>query len=154
MKKTWKDYLFVGLQFLLFGLYAFEFLPIYKFHIIIRYFGLLVAIVGICVMVLSLVQLRKNLTAFPTPTIDAELITSGMYKFSRHPIYTGIILFLFGYGFFQNSISKLILVSMLLLLFYFKTNYEENQLLQKFRDYEGYRKNVNRFFPKIEKTKK
>lgn len=147
MKKTWKDYAFVSMQFFLFGLYAFEFLPVYKFPILVRYLGALVAIIGVFIALVSILQIKKNITAFPTPTAEALLLTDGFYKFSRHPIYTGIILFLFGYGFFHNSISKLILASILVVLFYVKTKYEKEQLVQKFPDYKAYQSKVNRFFP-------
>ena len=147
MKKTWKDYAFVSIQFFLFGIYAFEFLPVYKFPILLRYSGALVAIIGVFIALVAILQIKKNITAFPTPTAEALLVTNGFYKFSRHPIYTGIILFLFGFGFFHNSISKLILASILVVLFYVKTKYEEEQLLQKFLDYKAYQSKVNRFFP-------
>jgi protein-S-isoprenylcysteine O-methyltransferase Ste14 len=149
MKKSWKDYVFVSIQFGLFGLYAFEFLPIYEFPTVLRYLGLVVAAVGISLMLIALLQLGTNFTAYPTPTTDAKLVSSGMYKFSRHPIYSGIILFIFGYGFWDNSNYKLIIAVILVVLFYVKTTYEEQQLLQKFRDYEAYQKKVNRFFPRL-----
>lgn len=147
MKKSWKDYAFVITQFLLLGMYAFEFSPIYVFPAVLRYVGLVLAIAGFIVAVVSLWQIRKSFTAFPTPATAARLITSGMFKFSRHPIYTGIILFLFGYGFFHNSNSKLILAVFLVALFYVKTIYEEEQLVKKFANYSDYKKTVNRFFP-------
>ena len=147
MKKTWKDYAFVSMQFFLFGMYAFEFLPVYKFPILVRYLGALVAIVGVFIALVSILQIKKNITAFPTPTADALLVTNGFYKFSRHPIYAGIILLLFGYGFFHNSISKLILAAILIVLFYIKTTYEEAQLTKKFPNYLDYQNRVNRFFP-------
>ncbi|MCL6462630.1 Protein-S-isoprenylcysteine O-methyltransferase Ste14 [Flavobacterium micromati] len=151
MTKSWKDYLFVSIQFLLFGLYAFDFLPHFELPQIIKYIGLIVSITGFIILALSVLQLNKNLTVFPTPKSDSELITFGMYKFSRHPIYTGLILFTFGYAFYKVSWLKLVISLSLFLLFYFKTNYEEQQLLQKFTDYKEYKKKINRFFPKIKK---
>lgn len=111
----------------------------------------MVAIIGFLISALSVLQLNKNLTVFPTPKTDSELITFGMYKLSRHPIYTGLILFTFGYAFYKVSFLKLVIALILLLLFYFKTNYEEQQLLQKFSDYKEYKKKINRFFPKLKK---
>ncbi|MBE0392833.1 protein-S-isoprenylcysteine O-methyltransferase Ste14 [Flavobacterium sp. 7E] len=151
MMKTWKDYLFVSIQFLLFGLYAFDFLPSFELPQSLKILGLVVAIIGFIISALSVLQLNKNLTVFPTPKTDSELITFGMYKLSRHPIYTGLILFTFGYAFYKVSFLKLVIAFVLLLLFYFKTKYEEQQLLQKFSDYKEYQKKVNRFFPKIKK---
>lgn len=151
MVKSWKDYLFVSIQFLLFGLYAFDFLPPFKIPQLVKYIGLIFSILGFLIAVLSVLQLNKNLTVFPTPKTDSELITFGMYKFSRHPIYTGLILFTFGYAIFKASLFKVLIALVLLLLFYFKTNYEEQKLLQKFPNYKDYKKKVNRFFPKIKK---
>ena len=150
MIKSWKDYLFVSIQFLLFGLYAFDFLLHFELPQAVKYIGLVVAIIGF-IAALSVLQLNKNLTVFPTPKTDSELISFGMYKLSRHPIYTGLILFTFGYAFYKVSFLKLVIALILLLLFYFKTNYEEQQLLEKFSDYKEYKKKVNRFFPKIKK---
>ncbi|WP_430399171.1 methyltransferase family protein [Flavobacterium sp.] len=151
MIKSWKDYLFVSIQFLLFGLYAFDFLPAIKIPQLVKYIGFIFSILGFLIAVLSVLQLNKNLTVFPTPKTDSELITFGMYKFSRHPIYTGLILFTFGYAIFKASLFKVLIALVLLLLFYFKTNYEEQKLLQKFLNYKDYKKKVNRFFPKIKK---
>jgi hypothetical protein len=65
MKKSWKDYAFVSIQFFLFGLYIFEFLPLYEFPVVLRYLGLLVALAGIGIMVSALLQLGKNFTPYP-----------------------------------------------------------------------------------------
>ena len=147
MIKSWKDYLFVSIQFLLFGLYSFDFLPHFELPQSVEYIALVLAIIGFIISALAVLQLNKNLTVFPTPKKDSELITFGMYKLSRHPIYTGIILFTFGYAFYKVSFLKLVIALILLLLFYYKTKYEEQQLLQKFSDYKEYQKKVNRFFP-------
>ena len=151
MIKSWKDYLFVSVQFLLFGLCAFDFSSHFELPQLVKYIGLVVSIVGFIISVLAVLQLNKNLTVFPTPKSDSQLVTFGMYKFSRHPIYTGLILFTFGYAFFKVSLFKLIISSILLLLFYLKTNYEERKLLQKFPEYKKYKKKVNRFCPKFKR---
>jgi protein-S-isoprenylcysteine O-methyltransferase Ste14 len=35
----------------------------------------------------------------------------------------------------------------LIVLFYFKSEYEESQLISKYRDYSEYKNNTGRFFP-------
>lgn len=149
MTKSIKDYLFVGIQFILFGMYAFDFLPQFEFPLLIQYIGFVFSALGFIIAILSVLQLNTNLTVFPTPKLNAELVTFGMYKFSRHPIYTGLILFTFGYAIFKHSFYKLLISSFLLVLFYFKTNYEELQLVKKFPGYSNYKQKVGRFFPKI-----
>lgn len=95
----------------------------------------------------ALFNLDKSLTPFPTPKSNSELITSGLYKYVRHPIYTGILLTVFGYGFYSESVSRLTISVLLLILFYFKTNYEEQKLSQKYPEYGAYKARTGRFIP-------
>lgn len=149
MKPIWKDYLFVFIQFLLFAAYFFDFLPKFKIPTLISYIALLVALLGFLISLFAVFELDKNLTVYPTPKSDSELITHGLYRFSRHPIYSGIILFTIGYAVFRMSFFKLILSILLWIWFFFKSRYEENQLQQKYPNYNDYRKKVGRFFPKF-----
>lgn len=145
-----KDYLFVGVQFMLFGAYVFD-VPLFEVSVpsFFTAVGISIAISGVIVTILALLQLNKNLSPFPTPKSNAELIQTGLYKFIRHPIYTGIILTTFGYGLYSSSLYRIIITIVLVTLFYFKSVYEEKQLLRKFSNYELYIKSTGRFFPKI-----
>ena len=149
MKKTAKDYLFVIVQFLLFGAYAFDFfqpLLIPKFFATL---GMVVAFIGTIIAVLTVFELKTNLTVFPTPTDKAVLLTHGFFRYSRHPIYSGILMFAFGYAVYKYSVYKLLISGLLLIWFYLKSTYEEERLSQKFKNYNEYQKQVGRFFPKI-----
>lgn len=148
MNKTFKDYLFVGIQFLLFVLYVFDFNVRFTTEKLIHYVALLVSVFGLVLMLLAVLQLKYNLTIFPTPKSNGSLVTNGIYRFSRHPIYSGILFLFFGYSIFIGSWYKLVISLALLVLFYFKSRYEEQQLQRKFSSYKTYRKNVGRFFPK------
>jgi protein-S-isoprenylcysteine O-methyltransferase Ste14 len=96
-----------------------------------------------------LLQLNKNISPFPTPKDSASLLRNGLYKFMRHPIYTGIILLFSGYSVYQNSFYKLLVSVVLVILFYLKSNYEEQRLQEKFPDYKRYKSKTGRFFPWI-----
>lgn len=149
MAKNSKDFLFVSIQFLLFAMYLFDFFPKIDIPDFYTYLGLFFAIFGILISIISLANLDKNLTVFPTPKQNSELITNGLYKLSRHPIYTGILFFVFGFAIFWQSYYKLFISVLLLILFYLKTLYEEKQLSKKFPEYVHYQKIVGRFIPKI-----
>lgn len=146
MKKTLKDYLFVGIQFLFFGLYAFDFFPKMDYPKIIANLGIVLAIFGFLIVLIALFELNTNLTVFPTPKNNATLITSGLYRYSRHPIYSGILLFIFGYAIFSFSSYRILIFVCLLIWFYLKSSYEELQLQKKFKNYSEYQKKVGRFF--------
>lgn len=148
MKLNHRDYIYVGIQFFLFFLFVFEFNLRFSIEKFIHYLALALAAFGLILMVLALLQLKYNLTVFPTPKSNGFLVTHGVYRFSRHPIYSGILFLFFGYSIFFGSWYKLIISLALLVLFYFKSQYEEQQLNQKFPEYSSYRKKVGRFFPK------
>ncbi len=149
MKNSTADFVFVGLQILLLAAYVPEFswfcLTIPEKAAIVN---LILAGAGIIIIIISLLQLNKNLTIFPTPRKDGELITSGLFSYMRHPIYSGILITTFFYALYSNSGYRLIIFVLLTILFYFKTEYEERALLKKFPDYESYRASTGRFFPK------
>lgn len=143
---TSKDYLFVGLQFLLFGAYALN-PAVLSFGRpeVIGYPGLLVAIAGVCTGVLALLQLSNSFSPFPTPVAHGQLVTTGMFRLARHPIYTSLLMGAFGYALYSGSGYRLLVGLALLILFYFKSSYEEQLLRRRFPDYADYQKVVGRF---------
>lgn len=148
--KPQKDYWFVGIQLFLFLLYTLDIdlytvkTPTYLVYLSYGLFAL-ATLFGI----LAVLQLNTNLSPFPSPKKGAYLVTSGVFKFSRHPIYTAIIFGGLSYGVIQSSWFKVAIAYLLWLLFYFKSSYEEKLLSQKFPEYADYKTKVGRFFPKL-----
>lgn len=82
---------------------------------------------------------------------DSRLITAGMYKYTRHPIYFFSILFLA----LRPSMTLFYFVSFISITAYFYTGafFEEKKLMRKFgQAYSDYRNNVPMIFP-FRKTK-
>lgn len=146
LKKTTKDYLMVSIQFLLFGLYAFDVLPHFKAPKTLIDMGLILTVFGVLVVLMAVLQLNTSLTIFPTPKSHSTLLSKGVFKYSRHPIYSGILMLTVGNAISQTSYYKLIISGLLVVLFYFKSQYEEQQLAKKFPEYQDYQKKVRRFF--------
>ncbi|MBX9806617.1 MAG: DUF1295 domain-containing protein [Flavobacteriaceae bacterium] len=96
MKVATKDYLFVIIQFILFFVYIFDLNWPMKLSFDMQKAGLWIAILGGLIIILALLQLNKNLSPFPTPKDKSVLLQNGLYKYMRHPIYTGIILLFSG----------------------------------------------------------
>ncbi len=150
MKVPSKDYYLVGLQFFLFFLLVFNgLLGYFKLPVLISYLAWLVAIFGLAMVVLAILQLKNALTAFPTPKAEGELIQSGLFTYVRHPIYTGIILFTYAVGVAMGSWWQVLISTLLLLLFYIKSSYEEGLLQKKYPDYARFKASRGRFFPKV-----
>ncbi len=148
MSKDPKGIAFVVLQGLLFIIYL---IPIFDFTIVcfpeLKYVCFLFILIGLIIILGAILQLRNQLSPFPTPTKNGKLIQNGCYKISRHPIYTGILLMAFFYALYTCSGYRLIVFIALTALFYFKSAYEEKLLSQLFPEYKEYKKKVGRFGP-------
>lgn len=146
---SFKDIAFTGGQFLLFFFYLFDF-HLFEVKQILPDFilGIFTAI-GLALSLMALFQLNTRLSPFPRPKSNSILIKNGVFKYIRHPIYSGLFIGLLAYGIYAHSSSKIIIDILLLVWFYFKSKYEEELLQQKFSDYKEYREQTGRFFPKL-----
>ncbi len=143
-----KDILLVVLQFILFilfisvpsGIAATFFLQLVAF---------LLTVSGIIIVAIALMNLGNNLTPFPTPKKDGTLITSGIYKWIRHPVYTGILLSVFGIALYSLNLPRLIIFMLLCFLFFYKARYEETLLKDQFPEYPNYAGKAGMFLPKF-----
>ena len=76
------------------------------------------------------------------------LVTDGIYKFMRHPQYTGIFLFTLGWILHWPSIITLILWPILVGAYVWLSKYEEKQAIADFGDaYLDYAARTKRFIP-------
>lgn len=148
MKKDSKDIFFVGIQLLLFVCFLFDFEQLeLKFGDNIHLFGSILFVLGMLIVLVAIVQLNRNLSVFPTPKANSTLIVTGLYKYIRHPIYTGILTAGLGFSFYSDSGLRLIVTLLLFILFYFKSKYEEEKLKEIFPEYPDYIKKSGRFIP-------
>jgi protein-S-isoprenylcysteine O-methyltransferase Ste14 len=145
-----KDLVYVTLQFSL--ILGYFFIPRFLAFELPNYFqifALILSIFGLFIITLALIQLNKNLTPFPSPKSNSVLIKEGLYRYVRHPIYTGIMMFIFFYAIYTYHLPRLIFAFILYALFYFKSKYEEVMLINKFSEYKIYQKHTGRFFPHL-----
>jgi len=142
------DFIYVAIQLLLFLAYTYELKTIDISTNYNSFLGGFMLFIGILLTIIALLQLNRQLSPFPTPKNGSELIETGLYKFVRHPIYTGIISTLLGYALLSNSLYKIGISFLLLTLFFFKSKYEEKRLKQFFENYSSYRNKTGRFIPK------
>lgn len=87
-------------------------------------------------------------TANPlTPELATSIVTTGVYRLSRNPMYVGFLLMLAAGGvFLANVLSVLLLPLFVVYLNRFQIIPEENSLLAKFgNDYARYLKSVRRW---------
>ena len=106
-------------------------------------------IVGLAVMVLGATGLGRGLTATPLPNSHAQLRTGGLYRFVRHPIYSGLLLTMAAITVASGSATRLLTLGALVLLLTVKARWEETRLIQRFQGYADYAARTPRFVPRL-----
>lgn len=80
----------------------------------------------------------------------SELVTSGIYRFMRHPQYTGIFLFTLGWLFHWPTVTMLILWPVLISAYVWLAIREERAVAEQFgEEYRRYAERTPRFFPRL-----
>lgn len=109
--------------------------------------GDVAAVAGIVLMVAAAPSLGRGLTAAPLPNEHARLRTGGLYRYVRHPIYTGLLLFAIGRGLGTGNAWSASACVLLVVLLNVKARWEERRLAQRFPDYPAYARRTPRFIP-------
>ena len=137
----------VFLQFFIVSLHFFqlEFIP-QKQIIQVNPFsylgGFLIIIVALIILLVAIKDLGRNLSPFPRPIKNSNLVTSGIYRFMRHPMYYSLIFISLGFFIIKLSIYYLFLLISLGLIIQFKIALEEQYLKNKFKNYLIYKNEV------------
>jgi protein-S-isoprenylcysteine O-methyltransferase Ste14 len=81
---------------------------------------------------------------------DHQLITHGIYRFTRHPIYLGVLIVAVGIPVYSSSLGGLVIMSALIPIFLNRIQMEERLLIEEFGDaYRGYRETTRKLIPFI-----
>ena len=145
--KAVNEIILVFLQFFIIALHFFQWELLPKKQIIqvnpISYFlGFLMIIISLMVMLVAIKDLGRNISPFLRPIKNSNLVTSGIYRFSRHPIYYSLLFISFGVFIIKLSVYYLFLTISLALIIKFKIILEEQYLKNKFKNYFLYKNEV------------
>ncbi len=141
------EIILVFLQFFIISLHFFkwEFIP-EKQIIQVTHFsyfvGFLIIIIALIILLVAIKDLGRNLSPFPRPINNSILVTKGIYRFTRHPMYYSLIFISFGIFITKLSIYYLFLSTSLVLIIKFKIALEEQYLNNKFKNYLLYKNEV------------
>ena len=112
-------------------------------------FGSFMIISGLIIILFAIILFKKYQTTITplNPSNATKLITDGIYKFSRNPMYLGLLFVLFGISIILNPTGGLFLIPLFILyLNIFQIVPEENAMVDLFKDeFLEYRKNVRRW---------
>lgn len=109
--------------------------------------GLAIGLGAALLLLRGIIDLGRNLTAFPMPLEDALLVDRGAYGVVRHPIYASIILAMLAVALSLNSLIGLVFAAATLMFFDRKAHFEERFLESKFPGYADYRRRVRKLIP-------
>ncbi len=117
---------------------------------LLRMVGTLVYSAGLCIAMLGRLQLGGNWDDIETATVlDRQSVVSiGLYKFIRHPIYVGDLIMLVG---LELALNNWLVIGVVLLapIVLAQAVGEEKMLVKNLAGYESYCKQTKRFIPYV-----
>ncbi len=112
--------------------------------------GLLLTAVGVGISIWARLSLGSNWSGTVTLKDAHELVRKGLYKYVRHPIYTGLLVAAVGSGMIHGQLRDLLGFLVLYATFYFKARREEFFLSQEFGPgFADHYRNTGMFLPKL-----
>ena len=112
-------------------------------------FGSFMIISGLIIILFAIILFKKYQTTITplNPFNATKLMTDGIYKFSRNPMYLGLLLVLVGISTILNPFGGFFLIPLFVLyLNFFQIIPEEDAMADLFKDeFLDYKKNVRRW---------
>jgi protein-S-isoprenylcysteine O-methyltransferase Ste14 len=116
----------------------------------VQWTGVLLTGAGIGMAIWARWHLGTNWSGVVTVKEGHELIRTGPYRTIRHPIYTGILLGMFGTAVAIGEVRALVAVGVALASFYFKARREETFLAQEFGpSFTEHQRHTGMFLPRF-----
>lgn len=113
--------------------------------------GVLLYVVGLAIMLVGQGTLKRSYSGSLVIRRDHQLVSHGIYRFVRHPIYLGLIIVVcIGVPLFARSLYGFLILSALIPLIHIRIHIEEAMLTEEFRDaYATYQKGTSKLIPFI-----
>jgi len=143
-KHFWRFPVYLFFVTLLFGSFYFDLLSL---------LGVVFVIFGVYLHFRSRKELGKYLISSPTVFKNHKLITTGPYKYIRHPTYVASFIVMLGFVLISKSFVSLIFCLAIVMPFgFYKISVEEKLLEKKFgKKFEKYKENIGMILPKFKK---
>ena len=112
--------------------------------------GLALIVIGLIISLVAAGTLQRFYSSTLMTREDHQLITHGVYRFTRHPIYLGTIMALIGMPVSVSSLYGLLTMSALIPLILNRIRMEERMLTEEFGDaYRRYKEATSKLIPFI-----
>jgi protein-S-isoprenylcysteine O-methyltransferase Ste14 len=101
--------------------------------------SVVLGVIGGALAVSGLVKLGRNIVPWVAPKPGAPLETGGVYRFTRNPIYLGIVVASAGWVLWRGRVELLIVWALLALVLTVKAHVEQHHLVAAFgEEYRHY----------------
>jgi methanethiol S-methyltransferase len=112
------------------------------------YIGILISLTGVALVISGWKQIHKEY--WSKEEGKEKLVTTGIYRYIRHPQYTGFYMITFGMMCEWATLPLIILYCLLLALYYKLAKTEEADIEKEFgKEYVDYKKTTKMFIPYI-----
>jgi protein-S-isoprenylcysteine O-methyltransferase Ste14 len=117
----------------------------------VQWVGLGLAWIGLLVREWAVLSLGRFFTVLVEINPNQHLITSGLYRWIRHPAYTGGILTMTGFGLAAGTwIGAILALAVTVIGYSYRVRIEERAMLAAFgEEYRGYMRHTGKFFPRV-----
>jgi len=144
IKKYYPNIL-VALQFGIIGL-----MVIFAHNFFATFYSLVVFVFGLAVGIWALQHNRLgNFNIQPILRENCQLVTTGIYRYIRHPMYLSVIIMMFSIVLSTPTVVEVLLFATLIMVLTLKATKEESLWCGHNRDYVEYRKRSKLFIPFI-----
>jgi protein-S-isoprenylcysteine O-methyltransferase Ste14 len=110
--------------------------------------GLTLFVVGLMIALVAQFALRRFYSGTLVTREDHQLITHGIYRFARHPIYLGVLIAIMGLPMIAPSLYGFLILSLLIPIFLNRIRMEEELLTEEFGDaYRAYKETTRILIP-------
>jgi len=115
---------------------------------VLRIVGLALFIIGLTIMIVGQATLRRNYSGTVVIREDHQLVTHGIYRFTRNPIYLGLIMVVTGIPVFAASMYGFLISLLLIPIILNRIRLEEELLTEEFQDaYQKYKETTKKLIP-------
>lgn len=112
--------------------------------------GLVMFVSGLATAIVAQITLWQYYSSTLIIREDHQLITHGIYRYTRHPIYLGVITAMLGIPVIASSLSGLLIMTVMIPIFLYRIKMEERLLTDEFGDaYRVYAETTNKLVPFI-----
>lgn len=125
-----------------------RYLPVYRYlHEPWTYLGIVVVLAGIVIAMVSVRRFTRAKTGIVPFDEATTLVTDGLYRYARNPMYLGMFMILIGVALMMGSVSPLLPVWLFMLVIRYNFVAGEERFLEDTfgRDYLEFKNKVRRW---------